>query len=39
MGLYDTQTFHIQDVSQKYLDWGDTTVLYLPWLQVGIVPL
>jgi len=39
MGLYDTQTFHIQDVSQKYLDWGDITVLYLPWLQVGIVPM
>jgi hypothetical protein len=38
IGLYDTQTFHIQDASQKYFDWGKITVFYLPWLQVGIVP-
>jgi len=38
IGLYDTQTFHIQDASQKYFGWGKITVLYFPWLQVDFVP-
>lgn len=37
-GKYVCMYVYIQVVSQKYLDWGNITVLALPLLQVGFFP-